>query len=113
MDKKYTVPKTKEGVLKKIISLAIKDENGCLVWQNSKSPRGYGKIKFNNKHWRAHRLMYFIKFGALDDTTYVCHSCDNPSCINPDHLFAGTARDNAEDMKSKGRQNNQWTIGPR
>lgn len=76
----------------------------CWIWIGKIRPNGYG-MSWNgasHKEIRAHRASYFIEFGYthLD----VCHRCDNPPCVRPSHLFAGTKRDNLHDMHSKGRQ---------
>lgn len=79
--------------------------SGCWIWTAAKMPKGYGQMKLpkTRKQEYAHRLAYMIHFGEIPDGKHVCHKCDNPSCVNPDHLFLGTAWDNLNDMKIKGR----------
>lgn len=79
--------------------------NGCWEWQKGKIKRGYGVIHLSKEKRRilAHRLSYEIFIGEFDQDLFVCHKCDNPSCINPDHLFLGTPLDNALDCQNKGR----------
>ena len=79
--------------------------NGCWNWQGSKSVKGYGRIKFEGVYWSTHRLMAFLKLSDLGEGSVVCHRCDNPSCINPDHLFVGTQLENILDRDLKGRRN--------
>lgn len=78
--------------------------NDCWLWIGNKNRQGYG-IFFDDsgKEVRAHRYSYFIEYGHLDKTKYVCHTCDNPSCVNPKHLWEGTAKDNNEDCRNKNR----------
>ncbi len=102
-------PKTIDGIAEKLFSMSENAMNGCIVFTGLKSNRGYGKIKFKGKDYRAHRLSYIIKNGEIPSSIFVCHKCDNPPCINPDHLFLGTAKDNALDRKNKGRGKNQYT----
>lgn len=78
----------------------------CLAWKFGKDKNGYGKTTYNGKGIRAHRLMYLLYFGAHLDKLCVCHKCDNPSCINPDHLFLGTNKQNMQDKVKKGRLKN-------
>jgi len=81
-------------------------ENSCWNWQRAKfDERGYGSAVFNGKQWRAHRLAYKLKFGDFNLSLKVCHRCDNPSCVNPAHLFLGTDGDNIRDCVKKGRWN--------
>lgn len=78
----------------------------CHNWEGCKSPTGYGKMKVGGKCVRAHRYYYCVsKSIGLEDIRglHVLHECDNPSCINPDHLFLGTHQDNMADKKAKGR----------
>lgn len=80
--------------------------NGCWEWIAAQAgPMGYGSIKIPNtrKQVYAHRLSYMIHYGPIGDGEYICHSCDNPLCVKPSHLFPGSIKDNLCDMKAKGR----------
>jgi len=85
----------------------------CWVFTGKISPDGYG-VFYSKKNgqvtWRAHRFSWMIHNGAIPDGMHVCHTCDNPWCVNPDHLWLGTAHDNALDRESKGRG---ATVGAR
>lgn len=87
------------------------DESGCWLWKAATIRDGYGQIKIpgTRRQIVAHRLSYMIHKGAIQDGNCVLHTCDNPPCVNPDHLFVGTKRDNAEDMARKMRH----TFGER
>lgn len=77
--------------------------SGCWVWMGS-LVYGYGQASRGDKSIRAHRLSYETYKGPVPKGMCVCHTCDNPCCVNPDHLFLGTHKDNAEDKVKKGRQ---------
>lgn len=76
---------------------------GCWNWMALRNPSGYGVVNFKNKTRLAHRVAWELTHGEIPVGMYACHTCDNPSCINPDHLFLGTQADNMRDMMEKGR----------
>lgn len=81
----------------------INEETGCWEWQMCLTERGYGRPGINGKAVRANRLSYEIFVGSIPKGKYVCHDCDVPSCVNPNHLWIGSPRENAMDMIKKGR----------
>ncbi len=81
------------------------NENGCWLWQGQTGGTSpYGQIKAFGKLVMTHRLSYELYNGQIPDGMLVCHRCDNPLCINPDHLFLGSHKDNIRDMIEKGRR---------
>lgn len=82
----------------------IEPVRGCWNWTGTKDKDGYGSLGFGNKVVRAHRLSHEAFIGPVPTDLLVCHTCDNPSCVNPSHLFVGTVQDNNEDKRQKGRQ---------
>ena len=80
----------------------IEKTDTCWIWKLSCSKKGYG-IFHNEFHASAHRFSYILHFGEIPEGLLVCHKCDNPPCIRPDHLFLGTDADNRRDAQQKGR----------
>lgn len=80
----------------------VNEKTGCLEWQGARSRKGYGEIG-DGKYHQAHRAAYALAFGEFELCLHVLHRCDNPCCINPEHLFLGTNYDNVLDRMAKGR----------
>lgn len=87
------------------------DPTGCWLWEGHVDNHGYGFFWMDSKHIKAHRSSYLLFIGDIPDGFDVCHKCDTPGCVRPDHLFAATHYDNMQDMVNKGR--NRVVIGHR
>jgi len=78
--------------------------NCCWEWTANKLKQRYGRFSIGKKHILAHRFSYELHYGKIPDGLDVLHTCDNPPCVNPNHLYLGTQQDNANDMVAKNRQ---------
>lgn len=75
----------------------------CWIWTASTDDHGYGFFRFRRECWNASRVSWILHRGEIDNGACVLHKCDNPSCVNPGHLFLGTQIDNIRDMYTKDR----------
>ena len=80
----------------------VEPNTGCWLW-TANCVRGYGRIKVEGRSRQAHRISWELNVGAIPEGMNVLHRCDTPPCVNPGHLFLGTAMDNIHDMIGKGR----------
>lgn len=84
-------------------NITIYKETGCWVWTRYKSELGRGNLWYNGKTIASARVSYMVFKGNIPENYYVCHACDNPTCVNPDHLWIGTYQDNTNDRENKKR----------
>lgn len=92
-----------ETLEQRLLRHCVKDK--CWLW---KGQNKYGSVRFAYQSISAHRAAYLTWVGPIPEGACVCHHCDNPGCINPQHLFIGTIRNNAKDKVRKGRHGNRW-----
>jgi hypothetical protein len=97
-----------DGAFTRVTRGVIMEPNGCWLFVGCLA-RGYGQLLFDGKRHKAHRLMWQAVHGDIPAGLFVCHRCDVRRCINPDHLFLGTCRDNTRDALEKGRLRNMHT----
>jgi hypothetical protein len=83
--------------------LMPQNEDGCMLWLGSKCKDGYGFINQGSKVYSAHRFLFVLYHGKIERNKIICHRCDNPSCVRPDHLFMATQSENMIDRQKKGR----------
>jgi hypothetical protein len=104
--------KLTEFQIKRFFERVDKTEK-CWIWTGSKNYFGYGTANWKGLPSRAHRISWIIHFDKIPKGMHILHKCDNPSCVNPKHLWIGTHTDNMRDRQAKGRANhacgeNQW-----
>lgn len=90
-------------IKQRLVARSEPTSNGCTLFVGGLSPKGYGVLRDGGKTKLAHRVAYELHVGEIPAGLFVCHSCDNPRCIQPTHLFLGTNGDNVRDMMQKGR----------
>lgn len=83
-------------------------DSGCLEWKSALTTMGYGKLTFHGKGYTAHRFAFEKLVESIQPGMWVLHRCDNPKCVNPEHLYQGTPIDNRADMLNRDRWKHPW-----
>jgi hypothetical protein len=97
-------PKSSKSLLERLLEkVIINEDTDCWEFQGGKNNIGYGMIRDEKKMRTTHRVSYEEHVGKIPPRMCVCHTCDNPICCNPNHLWLGTLKQNSQDMLSKGR----------
>ena len=92
---------------------SIRDpETGCILWTGSRTTNGYGGLHVRGRTWQAHRASWTVHCGAIPDGLLICHRCDVRTCINPEHLFLGTQKENMADKVAKQGHERRAEEGP-
>lgn len=95
----------------------VQKTDGCWLWTAGRDKDGYGQFRvhvapYTNRHVHAHRVAWELTYGPIPSGLCVCHRCDNPGCVRPDHLFLGTLDENNQDKVKKGRQSKGLETKP-
>jgi len=105
------------SIIDRFWSKVVRTET-CWLWTGCATEKGYGQFEISARdskdgkrhNAKAHRFIYEYLYGEVDESTLVCHACDVPRCVRPDHLFLGSHQDNVDDMVMKGRERKRTEI---
>lgn len=99
MEVAMDIERVRERIMNRVVMVT---ESGCWIW-TSQQKGAYGVVKIDRRVRKVHRMSWEVHYGPIPDGVFVCHHCDVPLCVRPDHLFLGTHSDNMKDCAKKGR----------
>jgi HNH endonuclease len=103
-------PLSSAAVVERFWDRSIPEPNtGCWLYAGNTNAAGYGITTIRQRRLFAHRFAYELAVGKIPSGMLICHRCDTPACVNPDHLFIGSGADNTHDMQRKGRGRGRFT----
>lgn len=88
----------------------VDKQSSCWIWNGARKPSGYGNFYMDGKYFGAHCASFILHKGKISKGLFVCHTCDNPSCVNPEHLFLGSPAQNIQDCVKKQRARRGWKV---
>lgn len=110
MPKGYKITSHEDFVRVFWSKVSIRGENECWEWNGWMAANGYGGVDYRGKRYKAHRMSYMLSKGEIQQGLFVCHTCDNRKCVNPNHLWLGTREENMQDCIRKRR--GAWDTKP-
>ena len=97
------MPNPNKPILLRLLDKIQVAPSGCWLWTGAVDSHGYGKLNMRRNWLKAHRISYLVFHGIIPPGAFICHTCDNPPCINPFHLYAGSPADNTRDRVARNR----------
>lgn len=104
-------PEVVEHARSNLSGMFLHETDGCWIFPHAPNRAGYVHFRYKNELFSATRVAVLLSGREIGSQDLACHHCDNPRCVNPDHIFVGSPADNMRDKAKKGRSRNGWARG--